>query len=212
VLVVTLCVVLVAAGVVPIARPRVAAARRGVLRDVAAVIAAGLVAGVLAAGAGGRLVMRLLALTSPDAEGSITEAGETIGEITLGGTVGFILFSGLPAGVLSGVLYALLRPLLPRGPAGGVALGALLLLLFGTRIDPLRSDNLDFVIVGPPWLAVLSFTVLAIFQGMLTVALAERWSAPQDVPRRAVVAGRIGVAVLMLVTLPGFVSAVSEIT
>lgn len=43
-------------------------------------------------------------------------------------------------------------------------------------------------VVGPPWLSVLSFTVLALFQGLLTVAA------------------------LALVMLPSFVSAVSEIT
>lgn len=211
-LVIAVCVLLVAAGVALVVRPRVATRRRGTLRDFGVVVAAGLAAGVLAAGAGGRLVMRMLALTSPDAAGSVTEAGEIVGEITLGGTLGFILFSGLPAGLLAGVLYALLRPVLPRGPAGGVALGVLLLLLFGTRIEPLRADNFDFDIVGPQWLAALSFAVLAIFQGMLTVALADRWSAPPEVPRRAVVAGRIGLAGLVLVTLPSFVSAVSEIT
>ena len=211
-LVIAFCVLLVAIGVVLIARPRVATARRGVLRDVAAVHAAGAVAGILAAGAGGRLVMRLLALTSPDVKGSITEAEQVIGEISVGGTLGFLLFAGLPAGVLSGVLYALLRPVLPRGLAGGVVLGALLLLLFGTRVEPLRPDNFDFNLVGPPWLNVLSFTVLALFQGLLTVALADRWSAPPEAPHRAVVAGRIAVAALALVLLPSFVSAISEIT
>lgn len=125
-LVIGFCVLLVAIGVVLIARPRVAIERRGVLRDLAAVLAAGAVAGVLAAGAGGRLVMRLHALTSPDVEGSFTEAEQVIGEISLGGTLGFFLFAGLPAGVLSGVLYALLRPVLPRGLSDGVVLGALL--------------------------------------------------------------------------------------
>lgn len=82
--------------------------------------ASGVVAGVLAAGAGGRLAMRLLALTSPDVRGMITEADATIGDITIGGTVSFILFAGLTAGLLSGALYAVMLPLLPRGRAGGL--------------------------------------------------------------------------------------------
>ena len=45
--------------------------------------------------------MRLLAITSPDAHGAITEAEATIGEITLGGTLGFVVFVGLPAGAWS---------------------------------------------------------------------------------------------------------------
>src|SRR4051812_33593639 len=91
------------------------------LRHVGVALAAGLGAGVLAAGAGGRLAMRLLAATSPEAEGSITEAGEIVGRITVDGTLGFLVFVGLPAGFLSGVLYALVGPILPPGRLGGVA-------------------------------------------------------------------------------------------
>jgi hypothetical protein len=211
VLVIAVCVLLVAAGLVLVARPRAPAPRTGMLRSVGVTLAAGLAACLFAAGAGGRLVMRLLAVTSPDAEGSITEADEVVGDISLDGTVGFIVFAGVPAGLLSGALYALLRPILPAGRAGGAALGALLLVLAGTRIEPLRADNIDFDIVGPAWLAVVAFTALAIFQGMLTVAFAERWSAPPAVSDRVRIAGRIALAAVVLVALPGFVSALSEI-
>ena len=60
--------------------------------------------GVLAAGAGGRLLMRLLAVTSPDADGQITEAGAEIGEITVGGTLAFVAFAGVAAGALAAAL------------------------------------------------------------------------------------------------------------
>src|SRR6185503_13440580 len=82
--------------------------------------------GGLAAGAGGRLMMRLLGATSPDVHGLTTQAGEVIGDITLGGTLAFLVFVGLPAGFLSGGVYALVAPLLPSGRARGVALGVLL--------------------------------------------------------------------------------------
>ena len=56
----------------------------------------GVVGGLLAAGAGGRLAMRLMAVTAGDgAQGRITEADEVVGEITVGGTVGFVVFGGL---------------------------------------------------------------------------------------------------------------------
>src|SRR5512133_2441024 len=46
-------------------------------------VASGATAGILAAGAGGRLVMRLLAVTAgADAQGRITEAEEIVGRIT----------------------------------------------------------------------------------------------------------------------------------
>ena len=211
------CAALVAIGAVMVARwgGEATAAPGGWLRSAGVALAAGLVAGVLAAGAGGRLVMRLLGATSPDAEGSLTEAGEIVGRISVDGTLGFIIFVGLPAGLLSGVLYALVRPLLPRGRAGGVVLGALLLVLAGTRVDPLRADNPDFALVGPAWLAVLAFTALALFQGMLVVALGARMSrrvspAPR-VAQRVVTVGRLAVAVLLLAALPGFLAALTDI-
>jgi hypothetical protein len=66
-------------------------------------VTSGLVAGILAAGAGGRLVMRLLAVTAgPDAQGRITEAEQLVGRITVGGTLGFIVFTALFFGLASG--------------------------------------------------------------------------------------------------------------
>jgi len=175
---------------------------------VGASIVAGVAAGVLAAGAGGRLVMRLLAITSPDAHGNLTEAGEQIGEITLGGTLGFIFFSGVPAGLLAGALYALTGPLLPRGRVAGVALGVLLLVLAATRVEPLLADSIDFRLLDPAWPAVLAFSLLALFQGMLTAALAP---VPPAVSSRTMAAGRIAVAVVALAALPGFAGAVHDI-
>jgi hypothetical protein len=163
---------------------------------------------VLAAGAGGRLVMRLLAATSPDVHGSLTEAGETIGEITVDGTFALFLFAGLPAGLLSGALYALVGPVLPRGRARGIVLGVLLLVLLATRIDPLRADSVDFLLLDPAWLAVLGFSALALFQGMLVAALAPTKTAPRP---RVLVAGRVGIAIVMLAALPGFIDATTDI-
>ena len=215
--VIAACAVLFAAGIVLALRPPrkagEAAPTPTLRRLVAAALGAGLVAGVLVAGAGGRLVMRLLALTSSEVEGSLTEGGATVGDISLDGTLGLILFGGVPAGLLSGALYALVRPALPPGRAGGLALGVMLLVLAATRIDPMRSDNFDFGLLGPPWLAVLAFTILALLQGVLVVALAERW-APRtgDIPsRRVVMATRIVAGILVLVALPGFVGALGDI-
>jgi hypothetical protein len=187
-------------------------------------LAAGLAAGAFAAGPGSRLVMRLLAVTSPEAKGRITDAEAIVGRITLideraGGTLAFILFIGPGAGLVSGALYALVRPLLPPRRADGVLLGVLLLVLAGTRIEPLRASNPDFQIVGPGWLAVLGFTALALFQGMLVVALGRRLSHTRllrpglaDTYRpELVLRGRIALGVLVLVALPSFVDSVDTI-
>jgi hypothetical protein len=140
-------------------------------------LTAGVTAGILAAGAGGRLVMRLLAVTAgPDAQGRITEANEIVGRISVDGTVGFFLFTGIPFGVVAAAAYLLLRRWLPNGRVGGLALGALLLIVAGSRIDPLRANNPDFSLVGPAWVAVVAFLGLGLFQGMVVAALAGRYS------------------------------------
>jgi hypothetical protein len=88
----------------------------------------------------------------------------------------------------------------------------MLLILVGSRLEPLRSDNFDFALVGPTWLAILAFTTLALLQGMLVVALAERWlpGAPTALARH-VTTIRIAAGALVLVALPGFVTALAEI-
>ena len=185
-------------------------------RYVGVCMLAGVAAGLIAAGAGGRLVMRLLAVTSPEeSQGAITEGNAVIGEITLDGTLGFITFIGPVTGVLTGLLLAMLGPLLPRGRAGGLALGTVLLVLAGTRIDPLRSDNFDFNLAGPDWLSVSAFIALALFQGLIAVAVAARLSRNAPVPlpasARAVLVGRGAVALVLVAALPAFVSSVTDI-
>jgi hypothetical protein len=140
-------------------------------------LAAGVGAGVMAAGAGGRLVMRLLAVTAgDDAQGRVTEAGEVVGRISGDGTVGFVVFTALFFGSVTGGAYLLVRRWLPGGRAGALAYGALLLVLAGTRLEPLRAGNPDFDLVGPGWVSVTTFTALVLFQGMLVAALAGRIS------------------------------------
>jgi hypothetical protein len=146
-------------------------------------VVSGVGAGLLIAGAGGRLAMRLLAATADDAaQGRLTEAEEIVGRISTGGTIGFILFTGLFFGSVSGVIYLVIRRWLPAGRVGGLIYGVLLLVLAATRIDPLRVDNTDFDIVGPGWLAVVVFGSLVIAHGMLVAALAGRYSQTLPLP------------------------------
>ena len=149
----------------------------GYLRGVAVALVGGFWAGALVTGPAVRLIMRLLAATAGDgAQGLLTEADEVVGDIDLGGTIGLYLFGGIFPGLLSGALYLAVRRWLPAGRLGGVAFGALHLVVAATRIDPLRPGNPDFDIVGPGWLAVLTFSLAAIFHGMAVVAIANRYS------------------------------------
>jgi hypothetical protein len=231
------------------------------LRLVAVTVVTGIVSGVLVAGIGGRLAMRILAATAgTEAQGLLTEADEHVGFITFGGTVGFVTFVGLLGGMIIAALHLAVRPLLPAGRLGGALFGAGLLVVFASRVDPLRSENPDFDIVGPDLLSVAVFSSLALVQGMTTAAVFARFSAAVpllDVRRlrtvlpyasllllvpasplllafvvagavvisvrlvptlrravgapRALAAGRVALALVVLVAAPGFVSAVVDI-
>jgi hypothetical protein len=75
-------------------------------------------------------------------------------------------------GQVTGVLYLLVRRWLPTGRAAGLTYGALLLVVAGTRLDPLRPGNPDFDLVGPGWVSVAAFATLVVFHGVLVAALA----------------------------------------
>ena len=171
----------------------------------------GVVGGLLAAGAGGRLAMRLLAATSGDrVQGRITEADEVVGEITAGGTIGFIVFGGLFAGLVCAVIYLLLRKWLPNGLAGGIALGGLLLVTLGSRVEPLRSNNPDFDLVAPPWLAVSVFLALAFLHALVSVAVMARVSRslPLFTARKSVVLAYLPLLLLLPTVFVGGVVVV----
>ena len=141
-------------------------------------IMSGVTAGVVMFGAGGRLVMRLLAITGgSEAQGLVTEAEEIVGDITIGGTLGFIAFTGIFGGTLVGIVYMLIHRWLPRGRWAGITFGGAFFVLAATRIDPLRPDNKDFDLVGPGWLAVISFALIFVGAGMLLAAVAARYAA-----------------------------------
>jgi len=147
------------------------------LRSVLIGLVSGMGAGLFVAGAGGRLAMRLLAETSSETvQGRITEAQAKIGDITVGGTIALFIFGGIFSGLVSGLLYMALRRWLPTGRLGGLCLGLILLIALAPMIDPIRSDNIDFDLVGPGWLALTVFAALAILHGFTVVALAGRYS------------------------------------
>lgn len=158
------------------------------LRGVAVALVGGFWAGALVTGPAVRLAMRLLAVTAGDgAQGRLTEAEQVVGEIDLGGTIGLVLFGGILPGLVSGAIYVVCRRWLPSGRLGGVTFGLLHLVLGATRLEPLRPDNPDFDLVGPGWLAVLTFGLTAVVHGMAVVAVANRWSRsfPSRAPTRA---------------------------
>ncbi len=191
----------------PTARPARTAGLTYV-RGVAVALVGGFWAGALVTGSAMRLTMRLLAVTAgPDAQGRRTEAEEVVGEIDLGGTIGLQIFGGILPGLLSGALYVLVRRWLPGGRLGGVVFGLLHLVVAATRVEPLRADNPDFGIVGPGWLAALTFGLASVVHGMAVVAIANRASAaipPRAASRTRRVRAWSPLVPPVLLLIPGF--------
>lgn len=160
------------AGSRPAVESRGGAALDG-LRTLAVAMAAGVLAGALVPGLGGRMVMRILGATSSDAQGERTAANQVVGEITNTGTIGVVVFVGILGGIFAALAFVVMRRWLPRtaGPAGLVA-GVLLLGTIGVT-DAMSPDNKDFAILRPTWLAV----ALALLFGVTFTALASRFDA-----------------------------------
>ena len=147
------------------------------LRALAAMLGAGAVAGFLVAGLGGRLYMRLMAATSGDAQGKLTEAEEVVGEVTFDGSLGFVIFIGIFFPAAAALAYVGLRHFLPSpAPLAGMIFGVILLGTIGVS-DPMSPDNVDFDILEPLWLALVGITLLALLFGAAFAVLATRFDA-----------------------------------
>src|SRR4029077_13467470 len=76
-------------------------------------VVAAIATGLVVIGPGGRLVMRLLAVTADEAaQGRLTEAEQVVGRVSVDGTLGLIVFGGLFGGFLLALVAGVLRPLL----------------------------------------------------------------------------------------------------
>jgi hypothetical protein len=84
-----------------------------VLRDIARGGIAGIMVGLLVAGLGGRLIMRLATILHEDRVGLTTENGAVIGDITLNGTLALMTFGGLGMGLLAGTIWVIVNPWIP---------------------------------------------------------------------------------------------------
>lgn len=171
------------------------------LGRIAGMLVGATAAGVLTVGAGIRLMMRVVAVTSSDdVQGRRTEADAIIGQVTVSGSVFLVVLVGIAAGLVGLGLYAALRRWLPDRSAAaglvGAAVGA------GLLVRPLglvAADNRDFTVVTPAALAVaIALLTLVLFGatfGVLVDRLAARWPRPAwSVPG---VAGLLPFAILI---------------
>ncbi len=130
---------------------------------------ASVIAGVLVLGIGGRLVMLASRLIHPDAVGRLTDNGNRIGEFTVEGTIGLIIFGGLLSGAIAGVIWAVVREWLSDRVIvvglGAVAIGGLNLV---------SSENRDFVILREP-APDIALLLALIFVFGVTLVWIDRW-------------------------------------
>lgn len=144
-----------------------------VLRDIARGGLAGLLAGVIVGGVGGRLVMAIIAQLNRAAFGTFTEAGEVIGAFTLQGTLALVIFGGLGAGLAAAVLWVIVSPWVPGPGARTWFLAMPIAVALGTFIL-VESTNFDFEIVGPTWLVLALLIGLVALTGAATAWLDDR--------------------------------------
>jgi hypothetical protein len=94
------------------------------------------------------------------------------------------VFAALPLAILASIVFAFIYRWLPRGRLAGLLYGLLLLVVLGSRLEPLRSNNPDFRLLEPPWLAVAAFALLVLANGMLTAAFMAWYSRRLPLPAR----------------------------
>ena len=142
-----------------------------VFRDSARGGIAGIIVGLLVAGLGGRLVMRVAAILHPDAAGIVTENGEVIGQITLNGTLALMVFGGLGMGLLAGTIWVIVRPWIPGRGLARALLTAAAAIALGTP-NLIQRLNPDFVVLNHDPLVVALLVGLVGLVG-LSIALVD---------------------------------------
>jgi hypothetical protein len=173
------------------------------LRDIARGGIAGVIAGAVVAGVGGRVVMRLAAVAVPDSRGGFTENGFVIGSITPA-SLGLIVF-GTFAGLLVGAFWVAVATWIP-GTGVRRALATMPLAVAVGGVGLVEGSNSDFRVLQNDPLVVAMLIGLVAAVGFV-VALAD-----EVLDRRlpAVAGGRRGVvavyailtAIGALITLP----------
>lgn len=143
-----------------------------ILRDITRGGFAGAIVGTLAGGVGGRIAMRLAALLVPSSAGSFTENGNRIGDITVAGSLGLVLF-GLIVGLIGGTIWVILSPWIPgRGLRRAILTMPLAVALGATGL--IDGENPDFFILRHDPVVVALLLALVALIG-LSIPLIDDW-------------------------------------
>ena len=143
-----------------------------VLRDIARGGISGAIVGIVVGGLGARVVMRVVAILHADAVGALTDNGNRIGEITIGGTL-FLLVFALIFGVMAGALWVIVSPWIPGRAGVRALLTASVAIAVGTP-QIIIGRNPDFMILQHDPRVVALLVALVGLIG-LSIALFDGW-------------------------------------
>jgi hypothetical protein len=144
------------------------------IRHIVIIGIAAAITGIVIGGLGSRLVMFFSRVFAVDtAIGRLTENGNRIGEFTVGGTLGLVIFVGIFAGLITAPMYFVAEPWIAWARGGrGLLFGLLLLAVGGTPL--FAPGSLDFIIVGRQALNVAMFVGLFLVFGAVVAWLVSR--------------------------------------
>lgn len=168
----------------------------GLLRSPAAALGVGAFVGLIVAGGGSRVAMRLIALADDREDvGLSTEGGDLVGEVTLEGTL-FVLFAGLVLGIVGSFLCLGLRRWLPEQALFRALCFALIILGLGLTATINGNDG-DFVFVNTA-VSIGAFACVLLVYGMLVPTLVDRL-APRTASGSRWGRGLVGVILILSV-------------
>ena len=148
-------------------RFRLGSKARPLIRGAAVAVAAGFLLGFVVLGGGGRAVMRLAAMMSADElQGATTENFETVGEMTLGGTLNLMITGGW-FGIALAFGFMLIAPLLPRSGWRRIAASGLVFFAVCGFVTLEGGKNADYERFGIAGVNVCLFTLLPLIFGLL---------------------------------------------
>jgi hypothetical protein len=172
-----------------------------VLRDIARGGIAGIIVGILVAGLGGRLVMRLATILHEDKVGLFTENGNRIGNITFNGTMALITFSGLGMGLVAGTIWVIVSPWIPGRGVARAFVTAIAAMALGTPAL-IQRTNSDFIVLGYDPMVVVLLVGLVGLVGFSIALVDGALDARLPHPLGGM---RISTTVYLIVTLMGLV-------
>ncbi len=144
------------------------------VRTIGIAVLAGFVVGALTLGGGGRIAMRVAAaLSGPELQGATTENLETVGSISLSGTLSLIMTGGL-VGIALGLAYLAIRGALPAD--GWKRWGTSGLVFFAIcGFVALEGGNVaDYERFGIAGINICLFTLLPFLFGLLMGPVFDR--------------------------------------